>query len=572
VELLDRLLDGPPLLRTYCFVPLGGYHYGAGTKYQLRSGGSGDPGTDWLAGFGMLVPIGSDLAELPYEVLDAFADERRTVRFDAEPPPLDAGLWPAPDALRQAQAASASASRKVELLLAACAAAPPGIRKAGGLAVRDTKRLARTVDCSEDQARLWIDLAYHADLLAEHQEQPESPPSRGRGRRPTVPSAPQRLLPTARYDTWLARSPAERLVPLVTTWAVVPELLSWWPSDQEETPVALVAVQDPEAVQLRRLVLALLAELPEGSGLGPVAAIAPAALTQLLDRLAWQAPALGPPSDRALERVLATLSEAELLGVIAGGRLTPLGEGVLALLDTDAADLFPHVPAEAGSGPYREPLLALRAAAVALLPPPQQTARFQADLTAIAAGAPAAALAELLGSAADRESEGQAVVWRFGAASVRRALDAGRTSTELLEALRAVSEGPLPQPLEYLVKDTGRTHGRVRVVRSACCVRSDDEALVLELAGSRMLAKVGLRRIAPTVLISTHSPSATLDALRAAGYAPVLEAETGVTVVERAPEIRAKSRMPGPARVRGARGGPVVPSAELARELLAAGP
>lgn len=573
VDLLDRLVSGPPLLRTDCFVPLGGYHYGNGTKYQLRSGGSSDPGSAWLAEHGLLVPIGPELAELPYEVLSALADSKLTARFDPEPPALDTGLHPVPDALRQAQAAASSASRKVELLLAACAAAPPAVRKVGGLAVRDTRRLAKAVDCGDDQARLWIDLAYNADLLAEHRDQPDSPPPRGRGRRPALPSTPLRLLPTVRYDTWLARSPAERLVPLVATWAVVPELLSWWPDFREDTPVALVAPQDPEAVALRRLVLTVLGTLPEGSGLGPVAGFGPAVLARLLERLGWQSPALVPGDEQSLERVVSTLLEAELLGVVAQGRLTPLGRGVLALLGTDAADWFPYVPLEPAAGrsaaaPYREALLALRAAADALLPPPQESVRFQADLTAIAAGAPSAALAELLGSAADRESEGHAVVWRFGAASVRRALDGGQTSAELLERLREVSEGELPQPLEYLVRDTGRTHGQVRVVRSACCVRSDDESLVLELAGSRMLAKVGLRRIAPTVLISTHSPSATLQALRAAGYAPVLEAETGVTVVERAAEARAESRMPDLARMRSARGRTAASPEELARELL----
>ncbi|MEY9962278.1 hypothetical protein ABIA33_000299 [Streptacidiphilus sp. MAP12-16] len=585
-ELVDRLVQGPPVLRTHCFMPLGGYHYGPGTKYQLRPRGSGDPGTDWLAEHGMLVPIGPDLAELPFEVIDALADGRVTARFEPDPPVLGRGghgLSPVPGSLREAQAAAATASRKVELLLAACAAVPPNVRKAGGLAVRDTRRLAKAIDAPEDRTRFWIDLAYNADLLGEYQEQPEGPAPRGRSRRPVAPSTPLRLLPTARYDGWLSRSPAERLVPVVTTWAVMPEILSWWPEERDETPVALVTPQDQEAVPLRRHVLAALASLPPGEGLGPVAVIGPDTLAELTGLIGWRCPGLvvsGPPDTQqpgadqtraeSDGRVLATLREAELLGVVAHGRLTPLGEGVLALLErTDAADWFPYVPGVAGKDDeaYADPLAALRAAVADLLPPPQETARFQADLTAIAAGAPSAALAELLGSAADRESEGHAVVWRFSAASVRRALDGGQTSEELLAALREAAEGALPQPLEYLVRDTGRTHGQVRVVRSACCIRSDDEALVLELSRTRVLAKLALRRIAPTVLISTHSPSATLDALRAAGYAPVLEAETGVTVVERAPGTRAESRMPTFDRSR-RRHAPTTTTAELARRLL----
>lgn len=551
-ELVGRLTGGTPRLRTRCFLPLGGFHYGSATKYQLRSGGSGDPAADWLAEHGMVAPIGPDLVELVYEVVDAVTRGRVSARFDPEPPALTAGVRPVADTLPEAQSAAASASRRVELLLAACAAAPPGIRKSGGLAVRDTRRLAKVIGAEDAQTRLWIDLAYNADLLSDHQEPDESPAPRGRGRRAPVPAGPLKLLPTARYDAWLTGSPGERLVPVVTTWAVLPEVLTWWPEERDGTPVALVAPEDPDAVPLRRCLLAALATLPDGQGLGPAAGLGTRELAGLGGLMSWFCPASVPDGEVGRERALATLQEAELLGVVAHGRLTPLGTAVLALLDgTDAAEAFPAVPgiAKGGSG-YQEAVRGLRKAAVGLLPPPRRTARFQADLTAIAAGAPSAELAELLGAAADRESEGHAVVWRFGAASVRRALDGGMTGEELLAGLREVAEGELPQPLEYLVRDTGRTHGRVRVVRSACCVRSDDEALVLELSKSRQLAKVGLRRIAPTVLISTHSPAATLEALRGAGYAPVLEAETGVTVVERVSAVRAESHMPSFEQVR----------------------
>ena len=569
-ELLARMTAGPPLLRTHCFQPLGGYHYGPGTKYQLSPAGSGDAGTDWLAAHGMIVPTGPDLVELPFEVFDALADGRPRLRFTPEPPALGTGVHPVPDALREAQAAAATASRKVELLLAACAAAPPGVRKAGGLAVRDTKRLAKAVDAADEQTRLWIDLAYNADLLGTHQDQPDTPAPRGRGRRPAAPTAPVQLLPSERYDRWQTRSPADRLVPVICAWAVVPEVFSWWPDFREETPVALVTPQDQEAVPLRREVLRALATLPPGHGLGPVSKLGQEALEGLLRLINWQSPGLIGIDGADAERAVLTVQEAELLGVVAHGRLTPVGESVLALLETDAADWFPYVPGvSATDGEEYEPALrSLRAALAELLPPPQETARFQADLTAIAAGAPSSALAELLGSAADRESEGHAVVWRFSAGSVRRALDSGLAADDLLTGLREVAEGSLPQPLEYLVRDTGRTHGRIRVVRSACCIRSDDEALVLELSKSRVLAKLELRRIAPTVLISTLAPKATLDALRAAGYAPVLEAETGVTVVERGPEHRAEKRMPSLSRLRRNSGAAPATARELAELLL----
>ncbi|MGG7574526.1 helicase-associated domain-containing protein [Streptomyces sirii] len=180
-----------------------------------------------------------------------------------------------------------------------------------------------------------------------------------------------------------------------------------------------------------------------------------------------------------------------------------------------------------------------------LLPPLLERAHFQADLTAVVPGRPAAALAGLLASAADRESEGHAVTWRFTPASVRRALDAGHSAGTLLDDLtRASTTGTLPQPLRYLVQDAARAHGRMRVLPAACCIRSDDESLVKELAAHRALHSLALRAIAPTVLVSSSPPAATLEALRAAGYAPALESDTGATTVERLPAHRTTAPTP----------------------------
>ncbi|MDH6136547.1 hypothetical protein P3T37_005975 [Kitasatospora sp. MAA4] len=567
VELLERLVPGPPLLRTHCFVSEHGTYYSATSKFRFREGGSGDPGTDWLAARGLLVPVGPDLAELPQEVAAALRAESAAPAYDPAPPPVRAaGPLPARQAGEAQTVATATATR-VELLLRATAAQPLAVRKAGGIAVRDTRRLAKLVDASEAQTRLWLDLGANAGLIAPHRDVP--PPTRSRK---PAPLPPARILPTARYDRWLADSPAHRLVPLIATWAVTPEVFSYWP-DENETPVALVAPQDRSAVELRRTLLEALAALPAGTGLGPAAALDEQALTQLVLAASWHRPALGP-DPFTLERAAATLAEAELLGVVAHGALTPVGHAALGLLRAGAGRYFPAVPG-AGTSLTGRPALAaavaaLRTALEELVPPPRTTARFQADLTAVVSGPAAPELTELLGSVGTRESEGHAVVWRIGAASVRRALDRGEDPQELLARLTEVSEGgrPLPQPLTYLVNDAARTHGRIRVVRSACCIRSDDEALVTELSQARVLAKLGLRRIAPTVLISTASPTDTLAALRLGGYAPVLEAETGTTVVERASDERAENAMPSLTAARSYYGsGPGTPEA-LAAKLL----
>lgn len=549
-ELLEQLTGRAPLLRTHCFDSRFGNHYGAGSgTFVFRPGGSGDPGTDWLAERGMVIPVGHDLAEVPYEVGLALRGDSARPSYRPAPPPLPseaAQHAPASAVQRGAQAAASSAIACAELLLRHVDDEPLSVRKAGGIAVRDTRRAAKHAGLDEQQARFWLDLAVNAGLLGVREPEP-APSGRGRNRRPAVPAAPVLLLPTGCYDRWLARTPAQRLLPLLATWATIPEVLTWWPDDDQDTPVALVSPQDPVAVPLRRAVLEALAALPEGQG---ISTGTPQSLDWLAQAAAWHRPAVLTDSREPAEQLTATLAEAHLLGLAAHGALTPIGHATLELLRAGAARYYPAIP---GAGPslQHHPRLAdaldrLQRELDALLPAPTDKARFQADLTAVVAGAPCAEVADLLASCADRESEGHAVVWRISPGSIRRALDAGSDPHELLTRLGEISQGgqELPQPLVYLINDIARTHGRIHVVRCGCCVRSDDETLILELSKTRSLSKIGLRRIAPTVLISTADPDTVLTALRGAGYAPVLEAETGTTVVQRPTRERAAHKTP----------------------------
>ncbi|MCZ4080926.1 helicase-associated domain-containing protein [Streptomyces antarcticus] len=583
LELLDHLVPGPPLLRTRGFAGRYGEQYaGPDAKYVFREGGSGDEGTDWLAARGLLVPVGPDLVELPYEVARALRDGGTAPSPRLEPEPFTA-IAPLPSGWEgEGGTSAAAAAWRADLVLRALAAAAD---------VRDTRRLARAAGAAEADTRLWLDLAVNAGLAAPQADEP-APAPRGR-RNAKGPKPPARLLPSDRYDAWSAAPAAGKLLPLLAAWAVVPAVLSHWP-DPDETPVALVSPQDEDAVTLRSGILRALAVLPDGHGLTGDAL----GYTELLSLAAWFQPALrghlavddaGEPIglDGVLDRLAATLAEAALLGVVAHGALTPAGRALCRLLEAGAAHHYPAVPG-AGTDPSARgseglgedlslrPTLAkavatLREHLYAALPEPSDTARFQSDLTATVTGAPAPALADLLSAVGDIESEGHAVVWRITATSIRRALDAGWSADELLDRLTTASERgtPLPQPLAYTIKDTARTHGQLKVVRSACCIRSDDTGLIAEVAQARGLAKLRLRRIAPTVLISTAPPNETLSALRTAGYAPTQEAETGTTVLDRAPTDRAPSLLPTLDRAHPLYGEPVQGVPASARTLAA---
>jgi hypothetical protein len=169
-----------------------------------------------------------------------------------------------------------------------------------------------------------------------------------------------------------------------------------------------------------------------------------------------------------------------------------------------------------------------------MVAPATSVGRFGSDLTVMVAGSPSAAVSALLDSCADRESRGAAVVWRFSPSSVRRALDDGTTAEELAAALRTIAETDLPQPLTYLIGDVHRRHGSLVVQPALCCVRSADEALLVEVASHRSLRPLRPAVLAPTVLAFQAEPSVVLSALRAAGYLPVPADEWGVVQVGRA--------------------------------------
>lgn len=234
----------------------------------------------------------------------------------------------------------------------------------------------------------------------------------------------------------------------------------------------------------------------------------------LVAQLTWDRPAAMSGGGDDLLRDL--LAEAALLGVLAEGTLSSAGRNLLA----------EKRPAGLGVNDWF-------AAAIEELV-------LQADLTAVVPGPPAPDLRTLLDAAADRESRGAATTWRFSAASVRRALDGGMPADTLLTRLRAVARHGVPQTLEYLVHDTARQHGRVRIGAAGCYLRCADAALATEIASTRSLRRLGLRELAPAVLVGDADPDTVLSALQQAGYAPVIEDASGATVIRRTGGARGK--------------------------------
>jgi hypothetical protein len=223
--------------------------------------------------------------------------------------------------------------------------------------------------------------------------------------------------------------------------------------------------------------------------------------------------------------------EAELLGVTGLGALSSPGAALAEI-------------GQAGRALEPADTEALADAVHPLMPAPIDHVLLQADLTAVAPGPLVPDLQRLMSVTADVESRGGATVFRFAPTSVRRALDLGWSSDELIRELTRASRTPMPQPLAYLIEDVARRHGAVRVGAAAAYLRSEDPGVLDELMADRRSATLRLRRLAPTVIASQAEPAAVLNQLRELGLAPALESPDGSLLLARTAARRTPPRQP----------------------------
>ena len=454
-------------------------------------------GAAWLVEKGLCAPSGIGHITLVREVALALRGgrvHRDTALLAPElggTQPGDAQVDPAV-ADRVAGAAARDLLGLLDQLGDLWTAEPPRVLRSGALGVRDLAGLSRALDVDSAHAAWLAEMALAARLIADDAE--------------LTPA----FSPTADFDVWRSRSAGAR-------WASVAQ--AWWESPRAaylvgSSPNGTAAVgalgpevRWPPVRGVRADVLGELATVAPGG--------APSA-ESVIERLLWRRP-LGD-RQALTEAGTAILREAAWLGATALGALTSLGRALVE----------------------RVPAGDLAVSGDAILPASVDHVLLQADLTAIAPGPLDGALGRFMRLVSDVESRGGAMVLRLSAESVRRALDSGWTADEVLDTLRDSSRTPVPQPLEYLVRDVARRHGQTRVGAATAYIRSDDEAVLAALLADRSLARAVLRRIAPTVLVSQTDPATLVEVLRAGGYSPALESFDGTVVVERPVTRRAR--------------------------------
>jgi hypothetical protein len=445
----------------------------------------------------LLVPRSGGIVVLPGVVALALREGRTTRERVDLPPEIATSEWDATLVDRAAAGAAFEAVHRVELLLDHWGTAPPAELRSGGLGVRDLRAAAALLHTTDRTAALLIEVAGAAGLLATRADA----------------EGEQVWVPTDAFDAWGTRDHARRWLELARAWLEsprVPGQVGMRDGAGKSRNALSPDSTSPIAVETRRMVLDELDALPAGQVLATGTGV-----PSLVARLSWLRPrrpiARGDQAAWAVE-------EAATLG------LSGLGGA--------ASYLAPFLAGEAD---------ATVAALAPLLPQPVSEVLVQADLTAVAPGPLETAVARRLHVLADVESRGGATVYRFTPGSIRRALDLGWSALEVHEFLDEIAATEVPQPLRYLVDDTARTFGSIRVGHAEAFLRADDETVLTELLHHPQAGRLGLRRLAPTVLVSDTPLDVLLPRLRDLGAAPVVEAPDGTVRIARPDLMRARS-------------------------------
>jgi len=450
-------------------------------------------GIHWLLENQLLIPIDTSTVALPREVGIHLRGNKVHQEILISQPKIEGPQIKSADIERAALASIANTLRWVQELMNYWSEETPTALQSGGLGVRDMKKASEHLGVDESCTAFIAELAYLAGLLNVE--------------------ADGRILPSAQFDLWQNKEPEDQWRDLVSLWKVTSRVAGLIGRSDSRNITALSTELDrSNAALIRRLVLELLLENP---GIAPTVKSAQKAIT-------WRYPHRRGISITA-ELVEWTLREAEWLGITGGSALSAFG----AKFINDAESLGIN----------------------SALPKPVEHILVQADNTAIAPGPLTIEVARMLSTFADIESRGGATVYRFSESSIRRGLDHGHSGDEIKTFLAKTSKTPIPQPLEYLIADVAKKHGKLRVGYANTYLRCEDQAIISAILSDKKLEHLSFRQIAPQVLISDTESDEAMDELRRAGYFPSGENAQG-SVVNMPIQIRSKAR-PKPPRIIG---------------------
>ena len=451
------------------------------------------PGVNWLLEKKFLVPLDQRTVILPREVAIALRGGKIHKERFIKQPSLSGAKRDERQINLAAIANVSTVLRWVEELLNFWADEPADALRAGGLGVRDLKIIATHLGVDESRTAFVTELAYLASLISI--------------------DADDRILPSNKFDIWLMHTPADRWQMLASQWLITSRVSGLVGRVEAKNVAALGPELDRvNAARVRALTLEL---LRENLGIAPE-------WNSFKEVLSWRAPVR---RNSSLQDELAewTLREAEWLGITGQGALSKFGAQFL-----DGDDL----------SSINEDL-----------PKTVDHILIQSDNTAIAPGPLEHEISQALAMMAEIESRGGATVYRFTESTIRRALDHGKTGDEIKTFLIKTSKTPMPQPLEYLIADVAKKHGKLRVGNTSSFIRCEDTSLISQIMNDKKLEILALRRIAPEVVICDMDATDAMRVLRECGYLPAGESANGMILT--GPRSNRASTKPRPPRVIG---------------------
>ena len=451
------------------------------------------PGVTWLLEKKFLVPLDQRTVILPREVAIALRGGKIHKERFIKQPTLSGSKRIESQVNLAAIANVSTVLRWVEELLNFWADEPADALRAGGLGVRDLKIVSTHLGVDESCTAFVAELAYLASLISI--------------------DADDRILPSNKFDIWLMQTPADRWQMLASQWLITSRVSGLVGRAEAKNVAALGPELDRvNAARVRALTLQILSE---NEGVAPE-------WNSFKEVLSWRAPVR---RNSSLQDELAewTLREAEWLGITGQGALSKFGAQFLngddlSSINEDLPKTVDHI-------------------------------LLQSDNTAIAPGPLEHEISQALAMMAEIESRGGATVYRFTESTIRRALDHGKTGDEIKTFLVKTSKTPMPQPLEYLIADVAKKHGKLRVGNTSSFIRCEDTALISQIMNDKKLEILALRRIAPEVVICDMDATDAMRVLRECGYLPAGESANGMILT--GPKSNRALTKPRPPRVIG---------------------
>ena len=433
------------------------------------------PGVAWLLERKFLVPLDQRTVILPREVGLRLRGGKTHKEMFIAAPTLSGVKRDARQVNLAAIANISTVLRWVEELLNFWAEEPADALRAGGLGTRDLKIIATHLGLDESCTAFIVELAYLASLISI--------------------DATNRIMPSNKFDIWLMQTPADRWQAIASAWLITSRVSGLVGRTEAKNVAALGPELDRvNAARVRALTLSI---LTQNVSLAPDS-------KSFNELLSWRAP-VRRNSSLQEELTTWTLREAEWLGITGQGTISKYGVHFLNGEDLDLINKD--------------------------LPKTVDHILIQSDNTAIAPGPLEHEISQQLAIMAEIESRGGATVYRFSEATIRRALDHGKTGDEIKSFLIKTSKTPMPQPLEYLISDVAKKHGKLRVGNTSSFIRCEDTALIAQIMLDKKLEILSLRRIAPEVVICDHDANELMRLLRESGYLPAAESSNGLMLM-----------------------------------------